>query len=149
MRNDARSRFYGVYAFRTLCGNLIPTDSRYALHMILPGCVQQTRLRCGPHVVDPAIADRAIKGFDKQMILERRGAAALKVWQPAALVKIPKYAKTLDYTGTYILPGLVDGFAGLNSQEAGGILGQTFHFDGTRGSCSFSSRYRLAICTVA
>jgi hypothetical protein len=36
---------------------------------------------------------------------------------PAALVKIPGNARTLDYTGTYILPGLVDGFAGLNSQE--------------------------------
>jgi hypothetical protein len=35
---------------------------------------------------------------------------------PAALVKIPKNARTLDYTGAYILPGLVDGFAGLNSQ---------------------------------
>ena len=35
---------------------------------------------------------------------------------PAALVKIPKNARTLDYTGAYILPGLVDGFGGLNSQ---------------------------------
>ena len=35
---------------------------------------------------------------------------------PADLVKIPKSIKTLDCTGTYILPGLVDGFAGLNSQ---------------------------------
>jgi hypothetical protein len=35
---------------------------------------------------------------------------------PAALVKIPKNARTLDYKGAYILPGLVDGFAGLNSQ---------------------------------
>jgi len=35
---------------------------------------------------------------------------------PAALVKVPRDARTLDYTGTYILPGLVDGFAGLNSQ---------------------------------
>jgi hypothetical protein len=35
---------------------------------------------------------------------------------PAAHVKIPKDVRTLDCTGTYILPGLVDGFAGLNSQ---------------------------------
>ena len=33
-----------------------------------------------------------------------------------AEVHIPKGAKILDYTGAYILPGLVDGFAGLNSQ---------------------------------
>ena len=35
---------------------------------------------------------------------------------PAALVKIPKNTKTIDCTGAYILPGLIDGFAGLNSQ---------------------------------
>jgi hypothetical protein len=43
-------------------------------------------------------------------------------------VKIPRDAKTLDYTGAYILPGLVDGFAGLNSQaqaNAGLYMGVT------------------------
>jgi hypothetical protein len=35
---------------------------------------------------------------------------------PAGQVKVPKGIKTLDCVGTYILPGLVDGFAGLNSQ---------------------------------
>lgn len=34
----------------------------------------------------------------------------------AAQVKIPADAKKIDCTGAYILPGLVDGFAGLNSQ---------------------------------
>jgi hypothetical protein len=34
----------------------------------------------------------------------------------AALVKIPSDAKRIDCRGTYLLPGLVDGFAGLNSQ---------------------------------
>jgi hypothetical protein len=31
-------------------------------------------------------------------------------------VRIPLDAKKIDCRGTYILPGLVDGFAGLNSQ---------------------------------
>jgi hypothetical protein len=35
---------------------------------------------------------------------------------PADLVKIPPDTKMLDCTGAFILPGLVDGFAGLNSQ---------------------------------
>jgi Amidohydrolase family len=35
---------------------------------------------------------------------------------PAASVKVPPDAKAIDYKGTYILPGLIDGFAGLNSQ---------------------------------
>jgi len=34
----------------------------------------------------------------------------------ALLVKVPKNAKRVDCSGTYILPGLVDGFGGLNSQ---------------------------------
>lgn len=34
----------------------------------------------------------------------------------AVLVKVPKDAKRVDCSGTYILPGLVDGFGGLNSQ---------------------------------
>jgi hypothetical protein len=43
-------------------------------------------------------------------------AGKIEAAGPAALVKIPRDAKTIDSTGTYILPGLVDGFAGLNSQ---------------------------------
>ena len=35
---------------------------------------------------------------------------------PARLVKVPKGVKSVDCSGTYILPGLVDGFGGLNSQ---------------------------------
>src|SRR5258708_16932734 len=35
---------------------------------------------------------------------------------PAALVKIPKDARVIDCKGAYILPGLIDGFAGVNSQ---------------------------------
>src|SRR5690349_24288737 len=34
----------------------------------------------------------------------------------ALLVKVPKGAKSVDCSGTYILPGLIDGFGGLNSQ---------------------------------
>ena len=43
-------------------------------------------------------------------------AGKIEAAGPAARVKIPKDARTLDYTGTYMLPGLIDGFAGLNSQ---------------------------------
>lgn len=35
---------------------------------------------------------------------------------PRATVQIPKNARTLDCTGKYILPGLIDGFAGMSSQ---------------------------------
>lgn len=35
---------------------------------------------------------------------------------PAAVVQIPKGARVIDCAGRYIIPGLVDGFAGMNSQ---------------------------------
>jgi hypothetical protein len=43
-------------------------------------------------------------------------AGKIEAAGPAALMKVPRDAKKIDYTGAYILPGLVDGFAGLNSQ---------------------------------
>jgi hypothetical protein len=35
---------------------------------------------------------------------------------PASTLQIPKGARVIDCTGRYIIPGLVDGFAGMNSQ---------------------------------
>ena len=35
---------------------------------------------------------------------------------PAGTVQIPRGARVIDCTGRYIIPGLVDGFAGMNSQ---------------------------------
>jgi hypothetical protein len=35
---------------------------------------------------------------------------------PAGVLQIPKGARVIDCTGKYIIPGLVDGFAGMNSQ---------------------------------
>jgi hypothetical protein len=35
---------------------------------------------------------------------------------PASTLQIPKGARVIDCTGKYIIPGLVDGFAGMNSQ---------------------------------
>lgn len=35
---------------------------------------------------------------------------------PAASLQVPKNAQVIDCTGKYIIPGLVDGFAGMNSQ---------------------------------
>lgn len=43
-------------------------------------------------------------------------AGKIEAAGPAALVKIPKDAKVIDCKGAYILPGLIDGFAGVNSQ---------------------------------
>lgn len=43
-------------------------------------------------------------------------AGKIEASGPEASVTIPKDAKLINCRGTYILPGLIDGFAGLNSQ---------------------------------
>ena len=43
-------------------------------------------------------------------------AGKIEAAGPATLINVPRDARTIDSTGTYILPGLVDGFGGLNSQ---------------------------------
>jgi hypothetical protein len=43
-------------------------------------------------------------------------AGKIEAAGPAARVKVPNHAKRIDCRGTYILPGLIDGFGGLNSQ---------------------------------
>jgi hypothetical protein len=43
-------------------------------------------------------------------------AGKIEAAGPANKVRVPKNARIIDCRGTYILPGLVDGFAGLNSQ---------------------------------
>ena len=68
----------------------------------------------GATLVDLSNAGHSTHDIPNAVVVLRDGK--IEAAGPAALVKIPKNAKTLDYTGTYILPGLVDGFAGLNSQ---------------------------------
>ncbi|HEV2133665.1 MAG TPA: amidohydrolase family protein [Terracidiphilus sp.] len=50
---------------------------------------------------------------DAVVVIEGSRIAAVG---PAAAVQIPLNAQIIDCTGKYIIPGLVDGFAGMNSQ---------------------------------
>jgi Amidohydrolase family len=68
----------------------------------------------GGTLVDVSNSGHSTHDIPNSVVVIRDGR--IEAAGPAALVKMPKNAKTLDYTGTYILPGLVDGFAGLNSQ---------------------------------
>jgi len=68
----------------------------------------------GGTLIDLSNSGHSTHDIPNAVVVLREGR--IEAAGPAALVKIPKNAKTLDYTGAYILPGLVDGFAGLNSQ---------------------------------
>ncbi len=68
----------------------------------------------GGTLIDVSNSGHSTHDIPNAVVVLRAGK--IEAAGPAALVKIPRDARTLDCTGTYILPGLVDGFAGLNSQ---------------------------------
>jgi len=68
----------------------------------------------GGTLIDLSKSGRSTNDIPNAVVILRGGK--IEAAGPAALVKIPRDTKTLDYAGTYILPGLIDGFGGLNSQ---------------------------------
>jgi imidazolonepropionase-like amidohydrolase len=68
----------------------------------------------GGTLIDLSRSGHSTNDIPNAVVILREGK--IEVAGPAALVKIPRNTRTLDYSGTYILPGLIDGFDGLNSQ---------------------------------
>jgi hypothetical protein len=68
----------------------------------------------GGTLIDVSNSGHSAHDISNAVVVLRAGK--IEAAGPAAGVKVPKDAKAIDYTGTYILPGLIDGFAGLNSQ---------------------------------
>jgi hypothetical protein len=68
----------------------------------------------GGTLVDVSNSGHSAHDIPNAVVVVRDGK--IEAAGPAALVRIPKDAKAIDYKGSYILPGLIDGFAGLNSQ---------------------------------
>jgi hypothetical protein len=82
-------------------------------------CAQSEKAQIAIALVGGTLIDVSNSGHNTHdianaVVILRNGK--IEAAGPAAVVKIPKDAKTLDYTGAYIMPGLVDGFGGLNSQ---------------------------------
>jgi hypothetical protein len=82
-------------------------------------CAQNEKAQIAIALVGGTLIDVSNSGHNTHdianaVVILRNGK--IEAAGPAAVVKIPKDAKTLDYTGAYIMPGLVDGFGGLNSQ---------------------------------
>jgi len=84
-----------------------------------PVCAQSEKAQTtialvGGTLIDVANFGHSTHDIPNAVVVLRAGK--IEAAGPAALVKVPRGARTIDSTGTYILPGLVDGFAGLNSQ---------------------------------
>src|ERR1700679_264453 len=68
----------------------------------------------GGTVVDVTEWGHSAKDLQDAIVIVRDGLVSEA--GPRSAVTIPKGARVIDCTGKYILPGLVDGFAGMNSQ---------------------------------
>jgi len=78
------------------------------------GTAQGTIALVGGTLIDVSNSGHSARDIPNSVVVLRAGK--IEAAGPASVVKVPKDAKAIDYRGTYILPGLVDGFAGLNSQ---------------------------------
>lgn len=68
----------------------------------------------GGTVIDVTDWGRSAKDQQDSIVIVQNGH--ITDVGPRASVPIPKGARVIDCTGKYIIPGLVDGFAGMNSQ---------------------------------
>jgi hypothetical protein len=68
----------------------------------------------GGTVVDVSDWGRSAKDLEDAVVIMREGRIT-EVGSRLA-VSIPKGARVIDCTGKYLIPGLIDGFAGMNSQ---------------------------------
>jgi len=91
----------------------------YCFALSLPAVAQTSKQAPVVALVGGTLVDVSHSGHSTQdihdVVVMLRGDKIEHVG-PRASVKIPKDAKIIDCKGTYILPGLIDGFAGINSQ---------------------------------
>jgi hypothetical protein len=96
----------------------------------------------GGTLIDVTNWGRSARDLPNAVVVIRDGRIAEA--GPAASVAIPKGAQIIDCTGKFIIPGLVDGFAGLTSQaEANahlymGVTTVVAHSDPRRGFVDFA-----------
>jgi hypothetical protein len=69
----------------------------------------------GGTVIDLTNWGRSARDLQDAVVIVREGR--ITEVGPASAIAIPKNARVIDCTGKFIIPGLVDGFAGMNSQS--------------------------------
>lgn len=113
----------------SLCDN--QTDSpmrryRFTSALILVGCVLAAipafpqaeppppLVLTGGTVVDVTDWGHSARDIPNAIVIIREGRIS-EVGEPGAVI-VPKNARIIDCTGKFLIPGLIDGFAGMNSQ---------------------------------
>ena len=76
--------------------------------------VQPATALIGGRLIDVSNAGHGTRDIPNAVVVIRAGK--IEAAGAAGVVKVPRDSKTIDCRGTYILPGLVDGFGGLISQ---------------------------------
>src|SRR6266850_2282589 len=80
----------------------------------LRGGEPRTIALTGGTIVDVSSFGTSTHDIPESVVLIREGRIAAS--GPRSEVRIPRNADVVDVNGKYLLPGLIDGFAGLNSQ---------------------------------
>ena len=81
---------------------------------VQPKPVSESLVLTGGTVVDVTDWGRSAKDMPDAVVVVRDGR--ITDVGPRGAITIPKGAHVIDCTGKYLIPGLVDGFAGMNSQ---------------------------------
>jgi hypothetical protein len=97
----------------------------------------------GGTVVDVTDWGRSAKDLQDSVVIVRDGR--ITDVGSAGEITIPKGARVIDCTGKYIIPGLVDGFAGMNSQ---GEANANLYMGVTTVVASSDDRHRLVDATA-
>jgi hypothetical protein len=96
----------------------------------------------GGTVVDVTDWGRSAKDMPDAVVIVRDGR--ITDVGPRGAITIPKGARVIDCTGKFLIPGLVDGFAGMNSQEQAnanlymGVTTVVVSQDAQRGKIDFA-----------
>jgi hypothetical protein len=98
----------------TLAGVLAWAQAPASTSPKLPAAPPNILVLSGGTVVDVTEWGHSAKDLQDSIVIVRDGR--ITDVGPRIAASIPKGARVLDCTGKYIIPGLVDGFAGLNSQ---------------------------------
>jgi hypothetical protein len=97
----------------------------------------------GGTVIDVTDWGRSAKDLENAVVVIQEGR--IVDVGPSALVAIPDNARVIDCTGKFLIPGLVDGFAGMNSQGQAnadlymGVTTVVAVQDAERGAIDFSA----------
>ncbi len=127
----------------TLAGVLVWAQPQAPSNLKPPAAPQNILVLSGGTVVDVTEWGHSAKDLQDSIVIIRDGR--ITDVGSRFTIPIPKGARVLDFTGKYLIPGLVDGFAGMNSQGQAsanlymGVTTVVASSDDRRGAIDFTA----------